>query len=295
MREEWSVHQWVIAAESADSNWISENLGLAFWAGVIISGVVGVVLTRTSDRWLAPLEDHELWVDYHATPLFTATPSTAKNISPSVDGVPTSAPYQVRLWIWRAGKKDVRADSFSGDFMVNLGVPVISSTVRADEHTATATAEFLPSESSFRIKPSIVRTDFLARYDFVSDGLPDLQSHNPVADLRVSSFYDDVTRRNRGSNALGNTGGWVLIAGIIWLVGWTIAAVPADNFGFFTSLALYGFVGIAGGVIMLAASGGVIPRRARLARRVLNRRVGARALPAIQVAPPARMRAPGTY
>ncbi|MBF4592372.1 hypothetical protein ITJ58_01240 [Curtobacterium flaccumfaciens] len=263
---------------------MDDSFGAPLWVvSLVISGIVGAVISialqRTSDRWWRPLGDYELWIDYTATPLFM---EHATDVSYVVDGTPVRRPYRVRLWAWRAGAKDVRADSFSGDFVARLGVPVIPSTVRADEHASGADVHLTVGESaSWRIEQGIVRSDFFVRYDFISDGLPNVQTHNPVADLRVSSFYDETENQNLRSTVLASIGAVLLAGGLLWiiiglilsqtiapgLVPWVFLTMPAP------------FVGI----LFLASSSDAIPRRARLARKLLRARVGGRPLPARQI------------
>jgi hypothetical protein len=273
-----------LASSTSDSGGLDDSFGTVLWVvTIVLSAVVGIVLQRTSDRWLQPLGDYELWMDFTATPLFVDHQTTASTaISHRVDGVQMEKPYQVRLWVWRAGERDVRADSFSDDFVVRLGVPVVASTVRMDEHTSAADVQFEAGEAaSWRVRPSIIRTDFLARYDFISDGLPNLQTHNPVADLRVSSFYDETENRNHRQTFLASVGAILLLGGTLWLIVSTIlsATVNAD-LGPWIAV---GAIAMIASILALASSSDAIPRRARLARKRLHGRVGGHALLAAQI------------
>lgn len=249
------------------------SFGTIWWmVTILLSAIAGIVLQRTSDRWFRPLEDYELWVDYTATPLFPSFPKTATaRFGYLVDGMPVDMPYQVRLWVWRAGPRDVRADSFSHDLVVRLGVPVVASTVRADEHASGAAVSFEAGDrASWRLRPSIVRADFWARYDFVSDGLPDVQTHNPVADLRVSSFYDEIENRNLVGSLLAIAGGILLAGGIIAAVTGVVLTL---GFGFDVGGWIqFALMAPIAGIAALASSSEAKPRRARLARKQLNER-----------------------
>ncbi|MGJ0390062.1 hypothetical protein [Microbacterium sp. CGR1] len=47
-----------------------------------------------------------------------------------------------------------------------------------------------------RVKASLLRTGFVANYEFVSDGLPTFEMHNPVADLVVTSLFAEKRDKN---------------------------------------------------------------------------------------------------
>jgi hypothetical protein len=275
----WSVD---LTTSTAVSGGLDDSFGSVLWAvSVLLSAIVGVVATRTSDRWLRPLDDYELWIDFTATPLFVKHPASAA-VTYLVDGTPVSKPYQVRLWVWRAGAKDVRRDSFSSDLEVRLGTAVVASTVRADEHSSATEVQFEPSASTtWRVRPSIIRSDFLARYDFISDGLPDIQAHNPVADLRISSFYDETKNRNGRRRLLASGGVVLFLGGVLWFVvcGILAVAVSPDLNSWFA----VGMPGVMIGLLALASSSEAVPRRARLARKRLYGHVGRRVLPYNQI------------
>jgi len=275
------------ASSASDSGGLDDSFGTVLWAvSLLLSAIVGVVLTRTSDRWLEPLGDHELWMDFTATPLFVKHPTTAATgVTYLVDGALVEAPYQVRLWVWRAGAKDVRADSFSDDLEIRLGAPVVASTVRSEEHTSAADVQFEAGENAtWRVRPSIVRADFLVRYDFISDGLPALQAHNPVADLRISSFYDDTENRNGRRTLFASVGAVLAIGGIIWFIVTAILTVAVNrDIGPWIP---WGMPVAILGTLALASSSEAVPRRARLARKRLHERAGRRVLPYNQVQVP---------
>lgn len=269
---------------TSDSGGLNDSFGSVLWAvSLLLSAIVGVIFTRTSDRWLQPLGDYELWMDFTAAPLFVKHPTTASTgVTYLVDGTPVETPYQVRLWVWRAGAKDVRPDSFSADLEIRLGTSVVASTVRSDEHTSAADVQFEAGESAlWRVRPSMVPADFLVRYDFVSDGLPDLQAHNPVADLRISSFYDETENRNGRRVLLAAGGAVLLISGFLWFIVSSILAVTVNPD--FDSWFAVGLLAVMLGVLALSSSVEAVPRRARLARKHLYRRVGRRVLPANQI------------
>ena len=280
----WGVDH---ALSASNSGGLDDSFGTVLWAvSVLLSAIVGVVFTRTSDRWLQPLGDHELWMDFTATPLFVKHPNTAATgVTYLVDGTPVETPYQVRLWVWRAGAKDVRPDSFSGDLEVRLGAPVVASTVRSEEHTSAADVQFEAGENAiWRVRPSIVRADFLVRYEFISDGLPAVQAHNPVADLRISSFYDDTENRNGRRALLASVGAALLVAGVLWFIVAAILSVAVNpDIGSWIPV---GIPVAVIGVLALASSSEAVPRRARLARKRLHERVGRRVLPYNQVQVP---------
>jgi hypothetical protein len=280
----WGIN---LTAAAAEGGGLDDSFGAPLWVvSIVISGIVGAVLSvalqRNSDRWWRPLGQYELWIDYTATPLFL---EHATDVSYVVDGTPVQQPYRIRLWVWRAGANDVRADSFSGDFVARLGVPVIASTVRADEHASGAEVQFTAGESaSWQVKPGLVRSDFVVRYDFISDGLPNVQTHNPVADLRVSSFYDETENQNLRSTVLASIGAVLLAGGLLWII---ISLILSQTVA--QGLTPWVFVTMPApiiGILFLASSSDAIPRRARLARKLLRARVGGRPLPARQIVLP---------
>jgi len=269
-----------LAAAADNGGGLDDSFGTVLWVvGLILSAVVSIALDRTSERWWRPLGDYELWIDYTATPLFV---NNASDVGYVVDGTPVEKPYRVRLWVWRAGSKDVRADSFSDNFVARLGVPVIPSTVRADEHTSGAGVQFDAGDSaSWRVQPGIIRSDFVVRYDFISDGLPDVQTHNPVADLRVSSFYDETENRNTRRTVLAALGALLLVGGLLWLIIGAILTMTVNReIGIWVLLFMPAAIV---GIMALASSSDAVPRRARLARKLLRARVGRQPLPARQI------------
>jgi len=277
----------ILTAAATKDGGLDDSFGAPLWVvSLVISGIVGAVISialqRTSDRWWRPLGDYELWIDYTATPLFM---EHATDVSYVVDGTPVQRPYRVRLWAWRAGAKDVRADSFSNVFVAHLGVPVIPSTVRADEHASGADVQLTAGESaSWRVEQGIVRSDFVVRYDFISDGLPNVQTHNPVADLRVSSFYDETENQNLRSTVLASIGAVLLAGGLLWIViGLILSQTVAPGLVPWVFLTMPALII---GILFLASSSDAIPRRARLARKLLRARVGGHPLPARQIVLP---------
>lgn len=243
----------------------------------IVGAIIGVVASRTADRWFQQLGDYELWIDFTATPLFiNHLRSTSRDFVYMVDGVPIAKPYQVQLWVWRAGTRDVRADSFSDDLVVRFGVPIIESTVRSDEQAGATKALFSAGEDpTWAVSPSIIATDFVVRYDFISDGLPSLETTSRVPDLRVASFYDEAENRNPRSTVLATMGAILLPGGVIWLI---VGSVIYNNNTDFGQWFILGMPATFIGIFALAGVSSVIPRRARLARGVLRRRTGRRFL-----------------
>lgn len=255
----------------------SGPLTITFWVTAVVGAIIGVVVTRTADRWFQQLGDYELWIDFTATPLFINHPqSTSKNFAYMVDGVTTSRPYQVQLWVWRAGTKDVRADSFSDDLIVRLGVPIVESTLRSDEQAGATKVLFSAGEDpTWVVNPSIIAADFIAHYDFVSDGLPSLEIMSRVVDLRIASFYDEAENRNTRSTVLAAIGAVLLPGGLIWTIVGSIIYRNNNDFGQWFAL---GIPPMFIGIFALGAVSAVIPRRARLARGVLRQRTGRRFL-----------------
>ena len=255
------------------------------WVLTLIAGAVaGVIATRTSDRWFRPLGDYELWVDYTATPLFVELPYVAATgLTYSIDSTTLEQPYQVRLWVWRAGSKDVRADAFTGDLVVKLGVPLVPSSMRSDEHTSGAEVGLYveDGQATFRMRPSLVRPDFVARYDFVSDGRPQFQTHNPVADLKVSSFYAETKDENKARSILAGVGALLLVGGFLGMIAlFVLGIIFGPQVVLYLPVTLLAtFVGIG----CLASSAEAVPRRARLARKILRSRVAGRVLSGSQV------------
>lgn len=238
---------------------------------LVAGAILGVVATRLIDRWFSPLGDHELWVDYSAYSL--AAPwaqKLAPNLRYQIGDTQFSNPYYTRVYLWRAGAKDVPPTSFSGDLEIRLRVQIAPETIQASTRTGTSNVDFLVDEkdATVLIAPSIIRPDFVAIYEFVSDGEPQIQIHSPVADLRVTSFVAESLERNRIRPFLAWTGGVLLVVGILCMIGGAVLAAMVGGPNYFG----LGLIPAVLGVMSIAASADALPRRARMARRTLRAR-----------------------
>jgi len=256
------------------------------WQIVLLVGgaVLGVVVTRLSDKWFSPLGE-ELWVDYSATSLTMAHAQVlAPEVTYRVGDRELAQPYRTRVFVWRVGTKDVRGDAFSDDLVLRLGVPVIESTLQSNELVSEAKVAFdvTDDDATITIAPSLVRPDFVAEYQFISDGLPKIQAHSPVADVKVTSFYSESRNRNRVGPVLATVGGVLLAGGLVTTITLAVVSkVSADQ-----SVAgplVFTLPGMFLGILLLAAASEISPRRARMARRALRSRIGRGALDGPQV------------
>ncbi len=69
---------WGFASSARESAGFDDSFGTVLWAvSLLLSAIVGVILIRTSDRWLQPREDYELWMDFTATPMLVQHKATA--------------------------------------------------------------------------------------------------------------------------------------------------------------------------------------------------------------------------
>lgn len=248
---------------------------------VIAGGVVGVLFTRWADRWFNPIEDYELWVDFTAKPLTLRAEVEKTGIEYVIDGQVMKDPHRVQLYLWRLGAKDVRLDSFGGeDLILKLGVPVSASSLKANESTGGADVDFeTADEALVRLRPSLVRPSFAVHYEFITDGVPVIQTFNPVADLKMSSFFLEQTNRNIIGKVLVTLGVISVIGAFVALITFGIMyrtdPVGNDWAARVASLSLpmmiLGFVSLVLGTI-------ISPRRARIAVRQLRSRLGKRSL-----------------
>lgn len=259
-----------------------------FWQLMLLlgGGIVGVVFTRWAERWFNAVGDHELWIDYTAVPLtLGATVGEKMGVKYVVDDRTMRDPHNVSLFIWRLGKRDVRPDSFAGeDLTIEVGAPIAPSSLVSNVSTGGAILSFDVSDDrgEVRLKPSLVRPGFVANYEFITDGVPQLQTHNPVADLKISSFYGEKDKRNL-------IGPVLIVLGLVSLLGAFAALIV---FGILYRVAgetwVLDYIWVTfplmmGGFISLAVGSSISPRRARLARRKLRSMMNQRVLSEPQV------------
>lgn len=265
-------------------------MDVLFWTfSLVAGGIVGVIITRLWDRWFTPFSERELWVDFSAKPLFLDTPAVAASgLKYTLDATEIARPYRVTLWAWRVGAKDLRADDFAGDLVAKIGVPVIASSLKRQEQTGRAIVDFQTDDGDalLVLKPSLVRPDFVVTYDFICDGIPTLQVTNPVADLRVGSFYLERGENNKIAPALATVGGLALVIGIGGMFVAGIASRFMELGALEAAVPIGGALGIVG-IGLLAGSSAVTPRRAKLARKLLQSRTKGYVLDRNQIRSPA--------
>ncbi len=240
--------------------------------GAVLGAVLGVAVQRGYERWSHPLSDYELWIDFEASPLFAKgaterVPTLRYKLS---DFDEFRRPHLVRLVVWHAGSKDVRADAFATDLRMQMGVDVAASSVRVVEQSGDAdvTFETPAGDVGIRIRPSLIRPSFFVIYEFIADGLPFTLPNNPVADLTIGSFYSEVGKGNRIFRGLQRVGVGMILAALVGVV--TLIIVNAFGVDAPAPLAWLSGGLLAGGLVCLPLSVTVTPRRAALARRRLR-------------------------
>lgn len=239
-------------------------------------------------RWFNAIGDHELWVDCTATGLaLDAQVGQRFGLRHSVHGVEMEQPYNVSLFVWRMGAKDVRSDSFDGkDLTYRIKNRISMDSLVANESTGGASVHFESDGEGavVRIKPSLIRPDFSANYEFVCDGVPQVERYNPVADLNLTSYYHEIKEKNIiGPTLFGVgavSGALAILSLIVGLAGYNI---DKEAFVWIPQWIWVVFLMLFGGLLLLMTGAEVAPRRARLSRKVARRRFGGRVLERGQV------------
>lgn len=254
-----------------------------FWQVVLLvaGGLIGVLFTRWADRWFNSFDDYELWIDITARPLTLGKKTSEQSgLEYVVHGQKMSDPHRVTLYMWRMGKKDVRPDAFGGsDFTVRVGSAVAPTSVSANENTGGADVSFETDEPAVRIRPSLVRPSFATRYDFIADGLPEVQTHNPVADLKTSSFFGEQMHRNIIGRVLVALGVLSVLAAFVSIfVFGSIYNSDREANEWAARWAAVTFPLLIGGFASLMIGSIISPRRARIAKRQIRSRLGKSAL-----------------
>ncbi|MBF0671345.1 MAG: hypothetical protein IR160_02025 [Salinibacterium sp.] len=244
---------------------------------LVLGAVLGVAFQRGADQWFNALTDYELWVDYVAVPLSTQT-KAASELRYFVGNTELKEPHHIQLYVWRVGEKDVRADAFGDDLTIGLGVPIAPDSLRVIDYDGAVDLSFeTGDDAKLLIRPSLIRPDFVLSYSFISDGLPRIHAHNPVADLKMSSFYAESRNKNRIGTYLAAAGGLLLVGGLLAMVsmGFLTNVVP-DLVA--ARIMTFSLPATLIGIVMLATSSTISPRRARLARKLLRSRTNRWAL-----------------
>lgn len=176
----------------------SRNLEqLAF---LVIGAVLGVGAQWIVDYFRRDeIEDFELWVQVESSS------QKAEGIGRLNTGLSIHAgdtvvedPYVVEIDVWGVGKKDIRSEQCDGQNLAfKLNVPIISELAGSTEGNIESARFSWSDDGVVSLAPSLVRARVAKRYRFLTDGQPQLEWTNPVADLKISDFNVQWERPSR--------------------------------------------------------------------------------------------------
>lgn len=186
-------------AEQVETYWFGSRI-LEQLAILVLGALLGVVVQLIVDYFRRDeVEDFELWTDVQSTS------QKAEGIGRLNTGLSIHAgnrevedPYVVDFYVWGVGKKDIRTDQFGGQSLsFKLNVPIVSELTGSTEGNIESALFSWTDDGVVSLAPSLVRARVAKRYRFLTDGKPDLQWTNPVADLRIYDIDDQWERPSK--------------------------------------------------------------------------------------------------
>jgi hypothetical protein len=186
-------------AEQVETYWFGSRI-LEQLAILVIGALLGVVIQLIVDYFRRDeVEDFEVWTDVQSTS------QKAEGIGRLNTGLSIHAgdrevedPYVVDFYVWGVGKKDIRPEQFAGQSLeFKLNVPIVSELKGSTEGNIESALFSWSDDGVVRLAPSLVRARVAKRYRFLTDGEPDLEWTNPVADLRVYDLDEQWEQPSR--------------------------------------------------------------------------------------------------
>ncbi|MFU8946170.1 hypothetical protein ACLRGF_05480 [Mycetocola zhadangensis] len=168
---------------------------------LVLGAVLGIGGQLLLDARKGQVEDYELWVDVREASQKAegiGRLNTGLSLVAAGDRVVTD-PYVVDFYVWGVGKRDVRTEQFDGqDLEFHLNVPIIDELEGSTQGNLESARFSFDKDGVVRLAPSLVRARAAKRYRFLTDGKPQLEMVNPVADLNIFDFSEQWQKPTKG-------------------------------------------------------------------------------------------------
>ncbi len=261
------------------------------FALLIAGAVLGYLVQVLGDHWRNVPDEFELWVEFRAISLESQASGIGSGLEYRLNGKPVAHPHLVDFYFWSAGKRDITTDQFDSyrSLELSFGVPIVSELedTRFVHHEETTMV--VDPSGAVVVDPSIIRKRMASHYRFITDGMPRIETVNPIANLsQVRSGgleLKEPSALRRAGYRVGQTltiGAFIvplflLFAFVVWGVGgnagW-LPALPRDEMRAALPWVGLGFLTMLVAGVFLTMKSQTISRRAKHALNVVRKSLG---------------------
>lgn len=245
----------------------------------------GIFATWLYDRFRNRTEDAALWIDGElvSTPDSMASSLELGLTTLDENGTTVTAPVVIDLYLWSAGRKDIQRNLF--DDSEPLLIPLNAKVIRelgGGRKVAADRALVSVDSGGVRVDPSLVRKEIAIHWRLLLDGIPSFRPEevdNPIADLRVRSFWHEWRHPTPGNVVRKIVGGALALIGLgtivlsVFLPQSTKELLGKSPVIDLALITLGVFAALVAGILLFTTAD-LPSRRAQYASRRLNKVLG---------------------